>query len=92
MMRRAVNARKRTMSDHLALMEESKGWFSELEWTAREEMRALGRLESAVRDAVKETGYSAAEALRLQRRIGAPLAVETIWQDYKAEMKRAYRR
>lgn len=80
------------MSDHLKLMEESKDWFSELEWTAREEMRALGRLDSTVKEAVKETGYPASEAWRLQRRIGAALAVETIWQDYKAEMKRAYRR
>jgi hypothetical protein len=83
---------QRTMSDHLALMDESKAWFSDLEWTAREEMRAFGRIDSAVKDAVKETGYAAPDALRLQRRIGAQPAVETIWQYYRAEMKQAYRR
>lgn len=80
------------MSEHLSLMEESKTWFADLKWMAREETRALDRLDNAVKAAVKETGYPAGEALMLQRRIGAPEAVKMIWSAYRTEMRQAYGR
>lgn len=80
------------MSEHLSLMEESKTWFSDLAWVASDEMRALDRLDGAVKDAVKETGYPATEALKLQRCVGAPEAVKMIWSEYHIEMRQAHGR
>jgi hypothetical protein len=82
--------RVRTMDDHLALMQDAESWFAELQWIARNEIRALGRLDDAVKQAVKETGYPAADALLLQRRVGPEEAVKLIWKEYRAEIKRAY--
>lgn len=78
------------MSDHLALMEENKSWFADLKWAASDEMRAMARLKPETREAVKETGYPAATALRLERQIGAPEAIKTIWSTYNATMREAY--
>lgn len=80
----------RSWADHSSEMCEDQEWAEEAE-RARWEMAAFDRLNENLRRAVQDTGYPSAEALRHERRLGAVLAIETIWQDYRDAMRQAYR-